>query len=212
MKLIITEREKELGGKVRWSAHAAHFLTETIFPMIVKELGLTDVDEDVEITFMPPQLQDRNGMSGVQGHTEGDARRPLKMVILATDLPTVVYVLAHEMVHVRDMVRGDLTVREEPGKLPMMVYRDNPPLTNSQYELLKYAYGSDSVPSEREAYTLGPRIAATAMADLSDDDIHFLSDDSMTFGLGIAVGLGTAKKMAKQIVEKNVEDAIKKAA
>lgn len=161
-----------------WEGQNAAIM-KRVFPMIVKELGLTDVAEDVRIELDP------HPSAGQEAATDGMARHPMLIRFGAVSLATHVSTLCHEMVHVRDVVRGNLHFTDNGGVVyhgksyPSMVIQLAAGIGDGKYSMRH-------LPWEHEAYTLGPQIAAKIIRQLSQADIDFLIDGSPTFGMGMA--------------------------
>lgn len=150
------------------------------FNALVKELGLTDVNEDVVLCFWKMESMSRFG-SG-DGATDAMARNPIKMNIGMHPPGQMLDILAHEMVHVRQMVRDELKVDDDNitfkgEKIPAIVTQ------------FLEAFGAYRAPPwEKEAYNLGPQLAAKIIAEFPDEMFEFLMRDE-----GFRLGVNSAR-------------------
>lgn len=172
MKLIVDQSE--------WKGRSVSVLRHA-FAAIVKELGLDDVDEDVRlvVNFDPPP--------GEEGGTNAEVRHPMLMRLSSLPLATQLATMCHEMVHVRDIIRGDLRFTHNDviwrgKKYPRGLMTVSAMKADSRF-------AQDNLPWETEAYNMAPIIAAKMVTQLSEADIKELSV-SVTFTMGVALGKG----------------------
>lgn len=137
------------------------------FEVLCRELGITDANATVEITFKRgediPIKVPRGQVDGAILPVD-PLKKPIPMLLALAPMSRLLHTLAHEMVHVHQCVRGDLRICpwEDTilwkGKL-------------QSQELLQYARRNpDVLPQEREAYAKMDDLFLKVLASLDPAD------------------------------------------
>lgn len=177
-------------------------IMQRAFEISQRELGLSNHGEDIEIRFVDSVIEG----CGVAGVDSLD-RNPFTMRFIKMLAADIVCSLPHEMVHVRDIVSGDLTRRQAS-----LIYRGNEMKLDDLtcfYKTKNMRRIMESIPFEREAYTVGTPLSAAIFMQLPDLDIQFMADQanrvtgSLTYNNYVP---SVARRQMSDVVLKTIRD------
>jgi hypothetical protein len=178
---------------------------EEAFYLIQDDLGLNDNLSSVEIVI----LEYIPGNEMADGQTRNDLKDPYHIMLKAMSPHHTIGVLAHEMIHVRDIATGVLALSNKGKTLSYQGKKVNRDLAIKSIELNQE---SVALPHERTAYNLAPSLTLRVFEKLSPANRKWLEKEYQET-LKPPTLLDYYKRDVQRRIEKNkkAEEAFQKA-
>lgn len=152
-------------------------LFDKTFNITVEEIGIKDVDAEVEYLFIKgPSIPKIGG----EGATDSTKRDPYSVRIAALQPSTeFILTIAHELVHVKQMIRGELVHKPQGMEFLGKNYSDIGIMLSHLLHL-----DSGVLPWEKEAYTVSAGITEKVLKQCTPSELDFIAETDRSFALG----------------------------
>ncbi len=146
-------------------------IMQRVFNLLTEEIGIDKYDVELPAEFYrQEEVGEITGASAAKAAVASNGKGEYKLVLSAGPLGCLATSLAHELVHMRQYLSGELKDTEDGD-----TYWQGKKMSRGAIMMAQIFGGEKSIPYEKEPYARMFKLAQTVLKQLSSEDIEYMN-------------------------------------